>query len=532
MGSGNSRHGSGHSRTGVNRRSKLLSSLLCGCSNSRAAPIEEYSNVYPVSSAENFPPFTDLVRNLPGGSLISSTGTQFCSPSTETGASSGSSIAASGYASDENGRRNVETSNHGKCLAHSKELICPHLVSANSSPHESYRDRNSTTASTSFKEQETSDSVSVNHSANKNAVNGIDNSEKGVSQICPGPSSSSSQTLGDSRSDGVSAENHASEITTAHNSSVSHVPDLPVTFHSLADESVRGAMPAGLGFLVSNREQSRPDGSVLHVDVVSISSSVLSSGSADSSNREVRRNSRRLFWDAFSRRSSRRLTDSPTIVFSANDADDLGSHDRWLLDLSGDFFDDGTRGDSGYMGSRIHSLNERRRHSRSEIWERLRSGLDENRQTNFCPSGMHPDGSCSCESFMMSDESNSRTISRIVMLAEALFEVLDEIHRQPVSLSLSMVSLPAPESVVDSLPLKNHKKVDKAGCGGDDVEQCYICLAEYEEGDKIRVLPCHHEYHMSCVDKWLKEIHGVCPLCRGDVRQVAIESSNTETPNI
>ncbi|KAJ0089446.1 hypothetical protein Patl1_14843 [Pistacia atlantica] len=500
MGSGNSRLGSGHPRTRVNRRSNLLSSLLCGGSTSRAAPVEmeEYSNVYLVSSSDHCPSSTDVVQTLPGSSLISSTGTQFSSSSTETGASSGSSIAASGYTSAEDGRSNVETTNHGKCLVHSNELICPHLVSANSSHDESYRDRSSTTASTSFKEQETSDPVSVNDSANKNAVNGIDNSEKGVCQICPGPSSSSSQTLGDSCSDGVSAENHASEITTAPNSSVSHVPDLPATLHSLEDESIRGAMPTGLGFLVSNREQSRPDGSVLHVDVVSISSNILSSGSADASNREARRNSR-----------------------------------RWLLDFSGDFFDDGVRGDSGYLGSRIHSLNERRRHSRSEIWERLRSGLDENgRRTNFCPSGIHPDGSCSCESFMMSDESNSRAISRIVMLAEALFEVLDEIHRQPVSLSLSMVSLPAPESVVDSFPLKNHKKPDKAAGSRDDVEQCYICLAEYEEGDKIRVLPCHHEYHMSCVDKWLKEIHGICPLCRGDVRQVATESSNTESPNI
>jgi len=47
-------------------------------------------------------------------------------------------------------------------------------------------------------------------------------------------------------------------------------------------------------------------------------------------------------------------------------------------------------------------------------------------------------------------------------------KVLDEIHGQPVSLALSMVSLPAPESVVDSFPLKNHEKTTN---GGDEIEQ-------------------------------------------------------------
>jgi len=37
--------------------------------------------------------------------------------------------------------------------------------------------------------------------------------------------------------------------------------------------------------------------------------------------------------------------------------------------------------------------------------------------------------------------------------------------------------------------------------------RCYICLVEYEEADSIRTLPCHHEFHKTCVDKWLKEIH-------------------------
>ncbi|RWV83715.1 hypothetical protein GW17_00054645 [Ensete ventricosum] len=64
--------------------------------------------------------------------------------------------------------------------------------------------------------------------------------------------------------------------------------------------------------------------------------------------------------------------------------------------------------------------------------------------------------------------------------------------------------------------------------------RCYICLADYEDGDVVRILPCHHEYHMACVDKWLKEIHGyllifsvflnVCPLCRGDVTEAVTGS--------
>ncbi|KAK4416096.1 E3 ubiquitin-protein ligase [Sesamum alatum] len=276
------------------------------------------------------------------------------------------------------------------------------------------------------------------------------------------------------------------------------------------------------GFLVSDSDQDLRSGDLLHLDMVSISSNFLSSSIAEVNSRESRRNSRRLFWNALSRRSFTRHSDSPTIVFATGLADDLGSHDRWLLDFSGDLH---------YNGAGHDRINERRWSLRSEVSERLLGGLNEgDGQTTFCASGLHLDGTCSCDSFFTAEESRSlASISRIIMLAEALFEVLDEIHHQSLSLSLSTLSLPAPESVVDAFPLKYHRKIKNADSDPNDVQQCYICLADYDEGDKLRVLPCNHEYHVPCIDKWLKEVNRVCPLCRHNVCEGPGECSASNT---
>ncbi|KAK4718289.1 hypothetical protein R3W88_016627 [Solanum pinnatisectum] len=43
---------------------------------------------------------------------------------------------------------------------------------------------------------------------------------------------------------------------------------------------------------------------------------------------------------------------------------------------------------------------------------------------------------------------------------------------------------------------------------------CPICLGEFVDGEKVRVLPkCHHGFHVKCIDIWLA-LHSSCPTCR------------------
>ncbi|KAL7423434.1 hypothetical protein Q5752_001014 [Cryptotrichosporon argae] len=50
--------------------------------------------------------------------------------------------------------------------------------------------------------------------------------------------------------------------------------------------------------------------------------------------------------------------------------------------------------------------------------------------------------------------------------------------------------------------------------------ECSICLVGYEDGDRVRQLLCagRHRFHADCVDAWLMNNDGSCPLCRQDLR--------------
>ncbi|KAF6390386.1 hypothetical protein mRhiFer1_007951 [Rhinolophus ferrumequinum] len=58
------------------------------------------------------------------------------------------------------------------------------------------------------------------------------------------------------------------------------------------------------------------------------------------------------------------------------------------------------------------------------------------------------------------------------------------------------------------------------------LKSCSICIMEYTEGNRLRVLPCSHEYHIHCIDRWLAD-NSTCPVCRGKV----VDSGEGENSN-
>jgi hypothetical protein len=82
----------------------------------------------------------------------------------------------------------------------------------------------------------------------------------------------------------------------------------------------------------------------------------------------------------------------------------------------------------------------------------------------------------------------------------------------------------AADNIIQKLPTRKVSINELNSDGNTDSDDdnkaedpsCAICMQDYKANDELRVLPCGHEFHTECVDKWLP-MKKICPLCRHDI---------------
>ena len=85
----------------------------------------------------------------------------------------------------------------------------------------------------------------------------------------------------------------------------------------------------------------------------------------------------------------------------------------------------------------------------------------------------------------------------LIMLAIMIFKCIQDRRRERRHR--------LPKSSLKKIPTKKFVAGDE-----EQYETCCICLDDYEVGDKLRILPCGHAYHMKCIDPWLLKNKRVC----------------------
>ncbi|KAG2246794.1 hypothetical protein Bca52824_086422 [Brassica carinata] len=68
---------------------------------------------------------------------------------------------------------------------------------------------------------------------------------------------------------------------------------------------------------------------------------------------------------------------------------------------------------------------------------------------------------------------------------------------------------PASKSAIDAL-LTVKVTLDMLN---SEMNQCAVCMDEFEDGRDVKQMPCKHVFHQDCLMPWL-ELHNSCPVCR------------------
>ena len=51
----------------------------------------------------------------------------------------------------------------------------------------------------------------------------------------------------------------------------------------------------------------------------------------------------------------------------------------------------------------------------------------------------------------------------------------------------------------------------------NDINECLICIENFEEDEDIIKIKCNHIFHKDCIRKWLCNESNKCPICRIEI---------------
>ena len=102
----------------------------------------------------------------------------------------------------------------------------------------------------------------------------------------------------------------------------------------------------------------------------------------------------------------------------------------------------------------------------------------------------------------------------IISLAWLVFYYIQRFRYAHAKERLTRRLASAAKKAIAKIPQRTVKLGDKEL--ESEFDQCAVCIEGYKASDVIRILPCKHIFHKSCVDPWLLEQRS-CPMCKLDI---------------
>ncbi|KAL5012100.1 hypothetical protein ScPMuIL_010651 [Solemya velum] len=102
----------------------------------------------------------------------------------------------------------------------------------------------------------------------------------------------------------------------------------------------------------------------------------------------------------------------------------------------------------------------------------------------------------------------------IISLAWLVFYYIQRFRYAHAKERLSRRLASAAKKAIAKIPQRTLRSGDKEL--ESETDQCPVCIEPYKTSEVIRILPCKHVFHKSCVDPWLLDQRS-CPMCKLDI---------------